>query len=158
MEGLGAVLGAMGVFAVLIIALVVVLYVLNGLGTSYVLKQMGFKYPWFAWIPILNFIALALACRDSEGNITLFGIKIPGIVFSLWYILVLVVTRIPNVGSILSIVVQVIFYGRTLQLVYSKMEGTDEKDNAILGYVSGFITIIPLIKFLMYRSAGKKNQ
>jgi len=42
----------------LALALVVAIYVLQGLGLMNMLRAVGYKKPWFAWVPVVNALAI----------------------------------------------------------------------------------------------------
>lgn len=149
---LGFLLAGSVVLLLLASVLVVAFYVLFAIGTMKVLKARGHAYPWMAWVPVLNYFALGQTCDEGDGNVTLIGLRIPTLVFSLWFVLFLVVGYIPNVGSLLQTIVQVLFFGRTCQCVYAKMEGKPENETAVIGYLSGLLPIIAMVKFLCYKS------
>ena len=153
----GSVLGAMGAMLFVLMAVVVVVYVLNALGTMYVLRSLGYRNVWFAWVPFLGYVGLAMVCADSDGKVDMFGQKIPAVVLGLWFLASYVLGLVPGVGGILSLAVQVLCLGRIYQIVYAKMESAPEKDMQVLGYVSGLIPVIPMVKFLIYRSQGRKQ-
>lgn len=150
-------LGVAGIVVILLFVALIVLYVCNALGVSYVLQSLGFEHSWFAWIPVLNYIALSYAvCRDEDGNTELFGFKLPGVVFSLWILLCFLIKKVPVVGGILSIVVKALFYGKTLQTVYAKFEKCGESEVAAIAYVSALIEIVAIVKLMSYRKNAVK--
>lgn len=152
MRELEMLLGAAGIVVILLLVVLIALYVCNALGVSYALKSLGFEHAWFAWIPVLNYIALSYAaCRDEDGNAELFGFKLPGVVFSLWILLYFLIKKVPVVGGVLGIVVKVLFYGKTLQAVYAKFEKRGESEVAAIAYVSALIEIVAIVKLMSYR-------
>ena len=152
MNNLGVLLGALGIFMVVIVAIAIAVWVLWGKSTSKVLKAFDYANSWMAWIPVLNYFALAQITADKDKNTTVIKWKIPTIAFSLWFIVGWVLAEIPNVGSILNIVLQVICLGTCFTFIYSKCEGKTVEEVQAIGYVSGLIPIIALCKFLSYKS------
>lgn len=158
MESMNVFVGVMGVAGFLLLAVGVALYVVNALGVSYVLRALEFQYHWFAWIPVLNYIALSYAAyKDDEEDVNLFGIKLPVAVFSLWYVAYYLLQKIPGVGGIFGIVCKGVFYGKTLQSVYAKMENRDASEVTVIAYASAVIELIAVVKFMLYRSRGSKQ-
>lgn len=148
----GTLLAGSLIVLALFVVIAIVCYVLWSIGCYRVLQRLGWQHPWMAWVPVLSHIALGLACNtDDNKTMNLFGLEIPTIVYALWIVIYFVVTRIPSVGSILGLLVQIVLSGRLYQYIYAKIEGKPESETAILGYLSGWIGIIPVIKFLGYK-------
>ena len=152
MDNLGVLLGALGAFLVVIVAIAIAFWVMWSISTYKVLKAFGYANPWMAWIPILNYFALAQITADKDKNTTVIKWKIPTIAFSLWFIVGWVLAEIPNVGSLLNIILQVICLGTCFTFIYSKCEGKTIEEVQAIGYISGLIPIIALCKFLSYKS------
>lgn len=140
---------SMGVLIVCL-AVVVALYVVEALAIMRVLTILGYQNPWMAWIPLLNYFALARVTADENGNTRIFGFELPNMVFSFWWIAWLAVDYIPNVGGLLGIVLRVICLGTCFIYIYSHVENKPESEVKALGYVSGLIPIIAIVKFLTY--------
>ncbi len=140
---------SMGVLVVLL-AVIVVVYVLSALAIMRVLTILGYANPWMAWIPFLNYFALANVTANAEGNTKVLGFDVPNMVFNFWWVLQLIFNRIPNVGGLLATILQVICLGTCCINVYSRIENKPEKDVQVIGYVSGLIPIIAIVKFLTY--------
>lgn len=142
---------------VLLLVLAVALYVLTALAVSRVLGIYGYPNAWMAWIPFVNYYALADAVCEGRETLTLFGKDVPSIVFKLWWVGKYIVSFVPHIGSLLGIAVAVIFFGTVLAECYARMEDKPVEDMRMLGYISGWITIIPAIKFLSYDKNKKLN-
>lgn len=149
---LGASIGII-IFAVI---LVVAVYVLYAISHMKALKALGYKNAWLAWIPY----GVWFACADSvcdEGNdkVTLFGsLELPAIVFKLWWIVPLALIFIPlnsTVENVINIALNVIFLGCTYAKMFARLDGKTEKDEQVLGCVSGWIQIIAVVKFLAHK-------
>lgn len=89
---------SMGVLVVLLVVVVAV-YVLSALAIMRVLTILGYANPWMAWIPFLNYFALANVTANAEGNTKVLGFDVPNMVFNFWWVLQLIFNRIPNVGG-----------------------------------------------------------
>ncbi len=140
---------SMGVLLVCL-AIAVALYVVEALAIMRVLTILGYANSWMAWIPLLNYFALARVTADENGNTRIFGFELPNMVFSFWWIAWLAVGYIPNVGNFLGLVVRVICLGTCFIYIYSRVENKPESEVQALGYVSGLIPIVAIVKFLSY--------
>ena len=69
---------------------------------------MGYDKAWAAWVPFFNTYALADCIPETKEKVEIFGISIPGTVFKFWWLIGIVATWIPVVGSILSLVINVL--------------------------------------------------
>lgn len=140
---------SMGV-QIVCLAVVVALYVVEALAIMRVLTILGYQNPWMAWIPLLNYFALARVTANENGNTRIFGFELPNMVFCFWWVAWLAVDYIPNVGGLLGIVLRVICLGTCFIYIYSRVENKPESEVKALGYVSGLIPIIAIVKFLTY--------
>ena len=104
-----------------------------------------------AWIPYANNYAVADVIRGDNDKTNVLGLELPSMLFNFWWLIGIVITRIPNVGSILYLALQTICLGTCLKTIYAKCEQKDPSEVAALAYVSGFIPIIALIKFTAYK-------
>lgn len=129
----------------------IAVYVLSSIGISKVLGMYGYANKWHAWIPFLNYYALATVALGDSKSYVLFGKDIPAAVFKFWWVSLFVTGLIPFVGGILGIAIQVICFGTVYTLIYSALENKTIEECKVLGYVSSIIGIIPLVKFLMYK-------
>lgn len=147
-----AIIAALGAYLVFVLIIAVVFYVLYAISHMKALKALGYDKPWMAWIPFANYYALADAALNGGDSMQLFGsLSIPAMVFKLWWVISFVVSFIPGVGNILNLVLRIICLGTCYIKMYARLEHKDEKDVQAIGYVSGFLPIIALCKFL----AGK---
>lgn len=144
-----AVLAALGIYLVFVLVIALVCYVLYALSHMKALKALGYDKPWMAWIPLANYWALADAALDGEDSIQLFGsLSIPAIAFKLWWLIAIVVSFVPAVGGFLNFILMIICLGTCYIKMYARLDGRDEKEVQALGYVSGFLPIIAVFKFL----------
>ncbi len=139
-----------GLFAFAGIAGIVV-YVLYGISHMKALKAMGYDKAWAAWIPFFSSYALADCIPETKENVNLFGISIPGTVFKFWWLIAFVVTWVPVVGSILSLAVNIIGAGFCYTSIYSILEGKSKDEVKVVGYLSGWLNIIAIVKFFTYK-------
>lgn len=144
-----------GVFAflaayIVVIAIVaIVCYVLYGISHMKALKALGYDKAWLAWIPYGNYFAMADAVIGDEESVNLFGnVNVPAMVYKLWWLGAIVGSFIPAVGSLLVLVITIVFLGNTYGKMYAELEGKTLQETQAIGYVSGFISIIAVVKFL----------
>lgn len=153
MNFLGALLAGSIILLVVLLAVGIVFYVLRSIGCMRVLKALGWQAPWMAWIPVLSHIALGLAINtDDNKSMKLFGLDIPTVVYAFWIVIYMIATRIPSVGGLIGLIVMIALSGRIYQNIYSRIEGKPESETMIIGFLSGWLGIIPMIKFLCYKS------
>lgn len=151
-NALGALLAGSLVILAIAVVLSIVFYVLWSIGCYKVLKKLGFQNAWMAWIPVVSYIALGLACNTEDNKtMNLFGLDIPTVVYALWIVIWFVAGRIPGAGGVVSLAVQILLSGRIYQYIYAKLEGKKESETAVIGFLSGWLGIIPMIKFLGYK-------
>ena len=72
-------------------------------------------------------------------------------VFRFWPILTLVVSRINGVGGILELLLTILCLGTSFTTVYSKFENRSPDEEKVLGYLSGWIPLIGVIKLTQYK-------
>lgn len=153
MSDLSFLLYAGGAVLLIVFLVIVAAYVLSSLAASRVLKIYGYKNAWMAWIPVLNFYALGDAAVPH--SLAFGGVELPAILFKVWWLLSFAVGYIPEIGSWLSLAVQIFFLGSVITEIYAAVEGKKKEDVRILGYLSGWIPIISWIKFLTYDKAKR---
>ncbi len=129
----------------------IAVYVLYGISHMKALKAMGYDKAWAAWVPFFNSYALADCIPETKENVNMFGISIPGNVFKFWWLIAFVVTWVPAVGSILSVVVTILGAGFCYTSIYSILERKSKEEVKAVGYLSGWINIIAIVKFFMYK-------
>lgn len=130
----------------------VVYYILNALVHIKALKALGYNKPWLAWFPPLGlYWALAEVALDIDGeyDMEVWSFCMPGIAFKLWYLIAVAVSFIPVIGTIISIILTIACAGTCYIKIYAKLDGKDESEVRLLGYLSGIIPIIPTFKFLI---------
>lgn len=156
-----AILAALGAYLIFALIILVVCYVLSSLAHMKALNAMGYDKAWMAWIPFAQWYACAdAATAGKQDDVKLFGsISVPVSVYKFWWVLLIafqILGRffLGSLFSLLTTVVQIIFLGNTYVKMYAQLEGTDEKDQQVIGYVSGFLVIIAVFKFLF----GKYNK
>ena len=151
MDSLAA-LAFLGAYMVVVVVIALAYYVVASLAHMKALKALGYDKPWMAWIPFANYYAYAEVAAGGQENVNLFSnLSVPAMVYKLWWIAMIVASFIPVIGNILTIVLRVLFLGNSYVKMYARLENTPEQDQQVIGYLSGFITLIAIVKFL----AGK---
>ena len=145
-----AALAFLGAYMVVVLVIALAYYVVASLAHMKALKALGYDKPWMAWIPFANYYAYADSVTQGQESVTLFGnVTIPVMVYKLWWIASFVAPFIPVIGTLLSTVITVIFLGNCYVKMYARLENTPEQDQQVIGYLSGFLAIIAVVKFLV---------
>lgn len=146
-------LGTFAFIWILVLAFVVVAFILNGILFSGTLKALGYKNPWMGWIPFAVYFALADVVEEDEpSKITMFGnFKVPTQAFKLWWIGKIVLPFVPVIGALLSTALTILCFGRCMVDVYGQLEGVDNSEVLMIGYLSGWIRVIAWVKLWKYR-------
>lgn len=137
------------IFAVVIL---IAVYVLCAVSHMKALKAIGYDKAWLAWIPYGIWFACADSVSEGEDQVRLFdSFNLPALVFKLWWIIPLALVFIPlnsTVENVINVVLRVVFLGCSYAKMYAKLDAKKEKDEQVLGCVSGFIPIVAIVKFL----------
>ncbi len=115
------------------------------------LKALNYDKPWMAWIPFANYWAFAEVASGGQSQMKVLNMEVPTILMELWWLIMLVLMRVPHIGGVLGRVLQVICLGTCFIKIYAMMDGKSENEVAALGYISGLLPIIAWIKFLAYK-------
>ena len=155
MEYYGLLMGAgIGIIVVAVLILIA-WYVLSSLAHMKALKSLGYDKAWLAWIPYGVFYACADAVTGQDEKVKLFGsLEIPAMVFKLWWIVPVAFLLLPlnsTIENLITLVLDVVFLGCTYAKMYARLENKQENETRAIGCVSGFIQIIAVVKFLMYK-------
>lgn len=128
-------------------------YIWQSLEFYWLFKMCSYSNAWMAWIPILRYYALAEVTGDGMGQTRLYLINtdISTDVFRFWPILTLVVSRMNGVGGILELLLTILCLGTSFTTVYSKFENRSSDEVKVLGYLSGWIPLIGVIKLTQYK-------
>lgn len=118
----------------------VAVYLVVAFGTKRVLDYYGHTYPWLAFIPFGNLIALTQCMRTDEfGNIKIFGSDLQRDIFQWWPIILLVCGCIPGIGAFLVLAINIIAGAHVYKDLLSSESNQDE---TVLGWVCGVIPIV----------------
>ena len=128
-------------------------YIWQSLEFYWLFKMCSYGNAWMAWIPILRYYALAEVTGDAAGQTRLYLINqdISTDLFRFWPILTLVVSRINGVGGILELLLTILCLGSCFTTVYSKFENRHPDEVKVIGYLSGWLPIIGVIKLTQYK-------
>lgn len=155
MDDVAVLLAVLGAYLMVFVVIALIAYVLSSLAHMKALKALGYDKAWMAWIPFAQFYALADAAADNQQSVHLFGsVSVPAALYKFWWALWIVVSFIPVIGSIAAFAIIVIFLGNCYVKIYARLDGTSEQEQQVIGYLSGFLSIIAIVKFL----AGKYNK
>lgn len=145
LAGMGALLAVVGIIGI-------IMYVLYGISHMKAYKMMGYKNAWGAWIPFYSSYVLADCIPESKESVNILGLSIPGTLFKFWWIVSFVVAYVPAVGTILSLVVTILCAGKCYTTIYATLEGKSQDEVKVVGYLSGWLSIIAIFKFLSYKN------
>ena len=143
------------ILAIFILLIAAAIYVFNSLFMMKALTHIGYKHPWFAWIPFLNSYAIAdLAKGDENGLIDILGWKFDVRAYKFYWALPIMISSfsifmIP-LGSILGLAINAVCGAICYKEFYSNFETIDKKNEWVC-YVTGICPIIAPIKFLCYK-------
>ncbi len=161
MSSTDAFFGALLVILLVPVVFYLCLYVLNSLGREYVLKYLGFRHPWMAWLPLIGTIKLAACCDEGENKVNILGRTLPLELFMLWPLADPLWRLLPTdflplgiAGIVFCFAVDILLGGAMYAILYAKMEGKTRRECAVLGYITGVFPIIAMVKFLIYRHHG----
>ena len=98
---------------------------------------------------------MSTVVTGQDEKVKLFGsLEIPAIVFKLWWIIPVAFLLLPlnaTIENLITLVLDVVFLGCTYAKMYARLENKQENETQAIGCVSGFIQIIAVVKFLMYK-------
>jgi hypothetical protein len=159
MELDSAILAFIGAYIIVVLVIMLAYYVIASLAYMKALKAVGYKRPWMAWIPCADYYALADAAANGQENVTLFStLSVPAVLYKFWWAVMIVANFIPVVGTVLAWVIRVVFFGNCFVRLYAMTEHTSEQQQLVIGYVSGLLPIIAVIKFLVLKNNSTKQQ
>lgn len=137
---MAALLGILGGMVIFAFALAIVVYIVVAIATKRVLDYYGHTYPWLAFIPYANLIALTQCMRtDEAGNIMIFGKELKKDIFQWWPLALLVCSFIPKIGTLLVLAINIIAGAHVYKDLLSAESNEDE---TALGWVCGVIPIV----------------
>ena len=146
------VLSILAGWAFILIIMLVASYLLQAFSIYYVLKNLSYPEPLLAFIPFANMYALSsIVPSYNDGKVYVTAtIGIKREVFNIWWLIAILVTMIPAVGWLLSLIIRIPCYTRIIQYVYSVFDKRREEEETILAVVSAIFPIIFFIRCLIY--------
>lgn len=147
-------LAFLGAYLLVILVVLAVCYVLTSLAHMKALKALGYDKAWMAWIPFAQQYALADVAAGNQESVTLFGtLSVPAMLYKFWWVLWIICPFIPVIGTFATTALMIVFLGNCYVKIYARLDNTSEQEQQVIGYLSGFLVIIAVVKFL----AGKYN-
>ncbi|MDO4262246.1 MAG: hypothetical protein Q4C82_09215 [Eubacteriales bacterium] len=136
-----------------IVAITIVWYVAFSYSHMKALNALGYSKPWLAWIPFGVYYACAEAVEPEDHPVQILGsFEVPGVVFRFWWVVPLVLTVVPiSFGSLITLAMSIIFSGSAYAKMYAVLYKTSEKEEQVIGCVSGFLPIVAVVKFFAMR-------
>lgn len=155
--GIYTAIAAGGFLLILFVVLIAVAwYVVTALGIYKILNLYGYDKAWLAWIPYGQYYALGdVACGGAEA-LPMFGKDLPALLYKLWWIGTFVVSFVPAIGTWLGIAIRVLFLGTVFTKIFMDTENKTLEDARVIGYISGFIPIVGVIKFFSITGNSSK--
>lgn len=142
--------GALGALAIILVVVAVAAYVVVALSFVRVLKIYNYENAWLGWIPYIQYYALADAAAEGKNKMKLFNWDIPAVVFRVWWLLPIAIAWFMPNFAIIGTIVQIVALGTVFGHIYARIENKNYNETKWLGLLSGWISIIAVIKFLMY--------
>ena len=142
-----------GFMIIAILAIVIAVYVITSLAIVRVLRICGYDKVWMAWIPYAQYWALGEVACGVKPALDIFGlVDIPKIVYQLWWVVTLAVSwLLPSTPAFwINLIIQIVMLGTVYKNIYARVEGKDPSECNVIGYVSGWLTIISIVKFYCY--------
>ena len=147
-----AILAAMGGFIVVLLLISLALYLVDAFARYKYLKVRNYQNAWMGFIPFANFYACVEATYGPCNYINLFGWRAPAALIKLWEVAVIVlsyvVSYIPYVGGILSLVLTVLNVAVCVQIFRDMLERLDDPQTLGFGILATIISIVGSIKLL----------
>lgn len=140
-----------------LVVFIVVSYLLQAFSIYYILNKMAYPEPLLAFLPFFNLYALSsiVPCQNDNKVYLTEAFSIPRELFNVWWLIAILLAKIPLVGRILSLIISIPCYTRIIQYVYSVFDKRKEEDETILAVISAIFPIIFYIKCLMYNFKDK---
>lgn len=127
-----------------------VIYVIEALAYYKLLTRMDYTNAWMAWIPYLNYFALA-DCVCYSDYINIIGQEINTKLFRFWFIVSAILGCIPYVGSMLAFIIQTLCLGYCFTEIFASLEHKMTDETKLIGHLSGAFPIIGVIKSYMIK-------
>lgn len=155
-------LGALGILGIIIILIIIVVaiafYVANAYPLYMILKSVGYDMAWLAWIPFCQYFAITMAFNyKKDSNITIFGIQIPRPVAGFASLIALVLSKIPVIGPVLSILALLV-NAFILCEMFDVCENTEPEKNMGMAVISALIIFVQIFTFFKYLKRANNGE
>ena len=132
------------------ITIAVAMYILRSFAFRKVLRKYNYRKTWMAFIPYAQYYAIADAAAEGKPTMKFFSADCPVWWFKFWYIITTAGSFVPFIGPTAVFVFRMFFLGFVYRTIYARCEKRTLGSRTALGFVSSFIELIPIIKFLHY--------
>ena len=121
------------------------------------LKVRGYEYCWLAFVPLANIWATVEATYGKKDKINIYGWQAPSIILKLWGVavalVVLTLGRIPVIGRLIILAVQVLNIAVIVQLYRDMMERLYSPQDVAESVIAVIVHFLSSIKVIL---ASKK--
>lgn len=122
-----------------------IVYVIYSLAIYKLLRRTDYVNSWMAWIPYLNYYALA-DCVCYSNYVTILGQSVNAKLFKFWFVVSLLISAIPYVGGVLSFILQTLCLGYCFTEIFAIVENRMTVETKLIGHLAGAFPIIGVIK------------
>lgn len=161
----GGLIDTLANFAVVVYAIIVAYYIFTSAANAKMLRYLGYRYSWLAWVPYLRYYALAKATEDKSDTEIYERWTIPNEVYELWWIVMLMAGILDSgltfyipatLGTILDFIVMGVFLGGTYANIYRNVFMMNKEKANAWGAWSGILPVIAAVRFLFYKGIADK--
>ncbi len=138
--------------ALITLVICIAVYILYCIAWKRVLKMYGYKNTWMAWIPFLQYYALADAAIGKKDKVKFLCWDMTPFIFKYWIVLpVIQFFFINNIFlSYAVLIAQIVCLGTVFAYIYADAEEENYDKTKFMGLVSGAFCIVAMVKFLSY--------
>ena len=143
---------------ILSIIIFIVNWILYGISHMKMLKIMEYENYWMAWLPLLHYYAIADCVMTVKllNPKRVWNIQEQPDAFKFWWVLRILLPLVPGFGNLLELAVSIACRGYCYNYIFSVTDGKSADDTKILAYLSGWLPIIAIVKYL-FRKDGIRN-
>ncbi len=150
-----------GMMAILMVVILGV-FIFDAFARYKYLKVLGYERSWLAFIPIANIFATVEATYGKQEKINIYGWKAPAIILKLWGVAVavaiLVLGRIPFLGRLIVLAMQIVNIAVIVQLYRDMMERLycpQDVAESVIAVIIRFVSSIKVISTAKKYDAGE---
>ena len=141
----GFLMAISGVFAIASVT-GLALYLVASYARYRYLRIRSYERAWMAFIPIANIWALVEATYGRRERINIYGWDAPAMVLKLWpmvaYVIAAVISMIPVVGSIVSILITILNIAVLVMIFKDMMENLEKPQDNVIAVVAVIFHIV----------------